>query len=77
MGLECEILAEYSLKEERNFYEAEVAIDIDEMSNSVLSGKLGASFKRKKNKRVTFLEVSWKLTVKRPKNYFLIRADDP
>lgn len=56
MGLECETtLADYSLKESQ-FFEAQVAIDFHEMPNhTVLSGKLGASFKKKKSKKVTFL----------------------
>ncbi|XP_063703830.1 ETS-like protein pointed [Culicoides brevitarsis] len=52
MGLEYDSLADYSLQESP-FYES--TLDIYDMSATQLSGKLGSTLKRKKNKKVTFL----------------------
>lgn len=52
MGLEYDSLADYSLQESP-FYES--TLDIYDMSTTQLSGKLGSTLKRKKNKKVTFL----------------------
>lgn len=53
MGLEFDSLADYSLQDESPFYES--TLDIYDMSTTQLSGKLGSTLKRKKNKKVTFL----------------------
>lgn len=52
MGLEYDSLADYSLQES-HFYES--TLDMYDMSTTQLSGKLGSTLKRKKNKKVTFL----------------------
>lgn len=52
MGLEYDSLADYSLQESP-FYES--TLDMYDMSTTQLSGKLGSTLKRKKNKKVTFL----------------------